>query len=241
MANVLAIPLTSFLVMPLGFLALFLMPFGLEKYALLGMGKGIFGLEKIAEFVANLDFSQFLSPQISNLGVFLAIFGLLIVCLAKSWLRLIGIAIFALSFVTIFNNQKPKILFDAKQRFFAIYNQEDGLIFSKDLNPSKSRDIWMKKMNEKNFKSLISHPKKTVSCNEKRCVIQEKQKILVLLKRNKISEICQNNFDVIVNLTRKYELPACIAKDRMKVDNIDFWQKGAHFFYEKDESLFLKD
>ncbi len=36
-ANILAIPLTSFLVMPLGFLALFLIPFGLEKFALLAM------------------------------------------------------------------------------------------------------------------------------------------------------------------------------------------------------------
>jgi competence protein ComEC len=240
-ANILAIPLTSFLVMPLGFLAIFLMPFGLEKYALFGMGKGIFGLEKIAEFVANLDFSQFLSPQISNFGVFLAIVGLLIVCLFKSWLRLIGIIIFALSFFTIFNNQKPKILFDAKQRFFAIYKQEDGLVFSKDLKNSKTKDFWMKKMNEKNFKSLISHPKKEIFCNEKRCVIQEKQKILVLLKRNKISEICQNDFDMIVNLTKKYELPACVASDKIKIDNIDFLQKGARFFYEKDDKLFLKN
>jgi competence protein ComEC len=246
-ANVLAIPLTSFLVMPLGFLALFLMAlsqiltFGLEKYALIAMEKGIFCLEKIAEFVANLDFSQFLSPQISNFGVFLAIVGLLIFCLGKSPLRFIGIAVFALSFATIFNNQKPEILFDAKQRFFAIYGQEDGLVFSKDLKNSRIRDLWMKKMNENNFKSLVSHPKKEVFCNEKRCVIDKKQKILVLLKRNKISEICQNNFDVIVNLTKKYQLPACISSDKIKVDNVDFWQKGAQFFYKKDEKLFLKN
>ena len=46
-ANILAIPLTSFFVMPLGFLALFLMPLNLEKYALTLMGKGILLIEKI--------------------------------------------------------------------------------------------------------------------------------------------------------------------------------------------------
>jgi hypothetical protein len=66
----------------------------------------------------------------------------------------------------------------------------------------------------------------------------------VLLKRNKISEICalnrKKNFDVIVNLTTKYELPQCFSKNQIKIDNLDFHQKGGHFFYFSDGKIEVK-
>jgi competence protein ComEC len=244
-ANVLAIPLTSFFVMPLGFLALFLMPLNLEKYALFLMEKGIFLIKKIAIFVTDLNFSHLTSPQLSSLGLVIATLGLLLICLSKSYLRFVGVFLFCLSFVTIFFDKKPDILFDGKQKFFAV-RSEDGLVFSKALRPSKNREIWMKKMGEAEFKSVeilrqVQDGKMTLrhselvsgsfSCDELKCIIEKNQKILVLLKRNKISEICRNDFDVIVNLTSKYKLPSCIQKNKIKIDNLDFYQKGGQFFY----------
>ena len=231
-ANILAIPLTSFLVMPLGFLALFLMPVGLEKLPLLTMEKGIFLIEKIAIFVSNLNYSHLASPQLSSLGLFIAIVGLLLICLTKSNLRFVGMAIFSLSFATIFLAKKPDILFDGKQKFFAI-NDENGLTFSKDLKPSKKRQLWMDKMGEVEFKSLNY-------CDETKCVIEKNQKFLVLTARNKIAEICQNDFDVIVNLTAKYQVPDCIAADKIKIDNADFYKKGGQFFYLDGGEIILK-
>ena len=60
-------------------------------------------------------------------------------------------------------------------------------------------------------------------------MIEKNKKFLVLLKRSKISEICKNDFDVIVNLTRKYQLPDCIAENKIKIDNKDFYLKGGQF------------
>ncbi len=241
LANILAIPLTSFFVMPLGFLALFLMPLGLEKYALLAMAKGILLIEKIAVFIADLNFSHAATQHLSSLGLILAIIGLLLICLSRSYFRIVGVTLFLLSFATIFFDKKPNILFDSKQKFFALYNKESGLVFSKDLKPSKQRKMWMKKMGETEFKSLKNYQIKTVFCDEKKCLIEQRgQKILVLLKRNKISEICQNDFDVIVNLTKKYELPSCIPAEKIKIDNVDFYQKGGQFFYFVGGKLSIK-
>ncbi len=198
------------------------------------MERGIFLIEKIAIFVTDLNFSHFVSPHLSSLGLVVAILGLLLICLSKSHLRLVGIFLFCLSFLTIFFVKKPDILFDIKQKFFAL-NVEDGLVFSKDLRPSKKRRAWMKKMGEAEFKSLTTHPQKDIFCDEVKCVIEKNQKILVLLKRNKISEICRNDFDVIVNLTAKYKLPSCIAENKIKIDNLDFYQKGGQFFYLEGE------
>jgi len=236
-ANILAIPLTSFFVMPLGFLALFLMPLNLEKYVLILMGKGILLIEKIAVFVSKMNYSNLVSPQLSGFGLVVAILGLLLICLSSSRLRWFGVLIFSLSFLTLIFDKKPDILFDGGQKFFAIYDQKNGLIFSKDLKPSKEREIWMKKMGEVNFKSIVSE---SFTCDEAKCLITKSQKILVLLKRNKISEICKNDFDVIVNLTSKYLLPPCIAAEKIKIDNFDFYQKGGQFFYFEEGKIRIK-
>jgi len=262
-ANILAIPLTSFFVMPLGFLALFLMPLNLEKYALILMGKGILLIEKIAVFVAEMNYSNLISPQLSGFGLVIAILGLLLICLSSSRLRWFGALIFSLSFLTLIFDKKPDILFDGGQKFFAVYDQKNGLIFSKNLEPSKEREMWMKKMGELEFKSVATkqilkrvqddgilgkafphrHPELvsgSFACDEAKCLITKSQKILVLLKRNKISEICKNDFDIIVNLTAKYDLPPCIAAGKIKIDNSDFYQKGGQFFYFEEEKIRIK-
>jgi len=232
-SNVLAIPLTSFFVMPLGFLSLFLMPLGLEKYALFLMGEGIVLIEKIIIFVTNFDYSHLTSLRLPNVGLVIAIIGLMMICLMKNKLRFFGIVIFFLSFLTIFLTQKPSVLFDGGQKFFAIYDKENGLIFSKSLRASRQRHLWMKQMDENEFKYLKN-------CDEKFCEITKNKKFLVLLKRNKISEICQKDFDVIVNLTAKYKLPDCIGEDKIKIDNFDFYKKGGQFFYFNGEEFLIK-
>lgn len=236
-ANVLAIPLTSFVVMPLGFLSLFLMPLGLEKYILFLMGDGIFLIEKIVLLVTSFNHAHFVSPQLSAVGLILAIIGLLLICLAKRELKFVGIAIFSFAFLTIFFTQKPDILFDGQQKFFAIYGKQNGLVFSRNLRPSKQRALWMKRMGEEEFKYL-----KTDEDDEKKSVALRagEKKFLVLLKRNKISEICKKDFDVIVNLTAKYKLPDCIGDDKIKIDNFDFYKRGGHFFYFKGGEMLIK-
>jgi hypothetical protein len=146
-------------------------------------------------------------------------------------------------------NKKPNILFDDKQKFFAIYDEKDGLVFSKKLRASKQRESWMRRMNEVKFKSLEDFSdqwkkQRGIFCDEKKCVIEKNQKILVLLKRNKISKICQKNFiddfEVIVNLTSKYQLPNCISDKKIKIDNLDFYQKGGHFLYFSGDKISIK-
>ena len=60
------------------------------------------------------------------------------------------------------------------------------------------------------------------------------KKMLVLYKRVKLSRVCADkNYNIIVNLTRKYELPDCLlrGKDTLIIDSYDLLQKGGHFIY----------
>ena len=217
-ANIAAIPLTSFVIMPLGFLALFLMPLNLENYVLLGMNEGIFLLEKIINYITSFDYSNLRSPRLPSIGLAISTIGLLIFLLQKSALRFFGIIIFCCGFLTIFFIKKPTLIFEQNQKFFAIYDN-GNLFFSEELKPTKQRQHWLNHFNETEFKTLNF-------CKEKSCEFKIKnKKILVLLKRNKTSEICKKDFDIIINMTAKYALPACVTKQ--KLDNKDFLKGGA--------------
>lgn len=246
LSNLIAIPLTSFTTMPLGFLSFFLMPFGLEKIALIPMGITIDWVIYIAKFVSNLSYSHFYSPQMPKIGLFFAIFGGLIFCLNSSWLKPFGAFIFALSFLTIAFVKQPDFLIDSDGKFFAIYNEKNGLVFSKDLRQSKKRDSLMQKMNQTEFVSLEDFAKESlissgIDCNDDRCkIIYKNKKLLFLLQRSEIAEICQENFDIIINLTNKYALPQCDYKNTKIIDNLDLLKKGGHFLYFKENKIIVR-
>lgn len=225
-ANMLAIPVTAFVVMPLGILSLFLMPLGLEKYALMLMGQGVALIEKVTVFTADMPYSHVMSPKLSALGLLLAVIGLLLMCLSKTRIRFVGVVIFLSSFLTFFGNQKPDIAFEGEQRFFVIYDQKEGMVISKKQRDSKRLEAWKKKFAETEVTILENS-----QCDKIKCFIEKEKKILVLLGRNKIADICAADYDIIVNMSKKYRLPDCILKGKLKIDNLDFHQKGGHFIY----------
>ena len=75
-ANMLAVPITAFWVMPWGLAALVLMPLGLEKLALVPMGWGIAALDSIARHVAAWPFATLPVAQSPPWGLALVAGGL---------------------------------------------------------------------------------------------------------------------------------------------------------------------
>lgn len=234
-SNVIAIPLTSFIIMPFGFLSLLFMPLGLEKYALLAMKAGILLLIKVITFFSSFNYSHLSNPGLPSIGLAIAILGLVTFCLLKSSWRFIGIPIFLLSFTSIFFEKKPDLIFEKHQKFFATYDKNEGLAFSKNFRrSSKQIRHWMYRFGERKFKTIQN-------CEKTKCVIEKSgKKILLLLERNKISEICKNNFDVIVNLTAKYQLPQCIGKDKITIDNFDFLDGKTQFLFLKNYKFYTQ-
>jgi len=225
LANILAIPLTSFIIMPIGFLSLFLMPLNLDKFTLPIMGQGINCINYIASTISNIDYSYITTPKLSGIALLISFIGIILISLKSRLLKLIGIILFTAPLLTVISDKQYDISFDNEQKFFATYDKENGLIFSKKIRQSKQKDKWLEYFQEDNFKYRQD-------CKSS-CIIEVKgKKFYIITARSKISEICQEkNYDVIVNLNPKYKLPICIKNKKYikKIDNIDFYQKGGHF------------
>lgn len=90
-ANAVAIPLTSVLVMPAGMVALALMPLGLEAWALSPMGWGVAGILWVAHTVAGWPGAALAASPIPPWGLALTSLGMLWLCLWQRRWRLLGL------------------------------------------------------------------------------------------------------------------------------------------------------
>lgn len=101
LANLLAMPLVTFVVMPAGLLAMLLMPFGLDAWPLLVMGQGLDGVIATANYVHSLG-GDLNVGQIPLTATLLAGAGFVILVFLRSRLRLAGLALIGLGAVCAF-------------------------------------------------------------------------------------------------------------------------------------------
>jgi competence protein ComEC len=251
-ANLVAIPLVGFLIMPLGFLALFLMPISVEILPLFLMKYSLDFFIKAVEFFADFKFAIISTPYLPSLGLILCLISSVIFFIANSkFLKIIILLFFILSFGTIFLHKKNQIIFEKSQKFYGIF-YEKNLYFSKKIKPTKQVKSWLKHFEVKNFdvikkceKNKNLNPKICQKCYKNYCELHvENQRILVLNGRNKLSKICRKfkakKFDAIVNMTKKYQIPPCFAKynnPKIIIDNSDFLLKGTNFLEIKNSKL----
>lgn len=97
LANLLAMPLVTLVVMPAGLLAMLLMPLGLDAWALQVMGQGLEGVVAVATYVHAFggDVSVGQIPLISTLVTGT---GFVILVFLRSWLRLAGLGLIGFGF-----------------------------------------------------------------------------------------------------------------------------------------------
>jgi competence protein ComEC len=91
LANMLAVPLATFWVLPLGLAGLLLMPLGLGFLALIPMGWGCALMIAIARIAAGLPAATLSVPPESLTGLCIASLGLIWLCLWRSPARLLGL------------------------------------------------------------------------------------------------------------------------------------------------------
>lgn len=127
LANLLVVPLISFIIMPIGIVAMLLMYIGLDYYFLLLMGKIISFIIKIAAWVTALPGSIWHFGHISAESLCVYMLGLFWVMLWNTKFRLYGLIIIAASGIMMFTTPKPDVMFDDKMQILGVKNKEGKL------------------------------------------------------------------------------------------------------------------
>lgn len=145
MANLIAVPLTSVLVMPAGMLALLLMPFGVEGLALDAMGAGVSAILWTAHLVAALPGSAFIVPAVPWESIAILTIGGIWLLLWRQSLRFVGLlgigGAVALALVTA----RPDVLVAASGSQVAFRMPNDELmVFSRRAARFES-EVWQRR------------------------------------------------------------------------------------------------
>jgi competence protein ComEC len=146
-ANMLAVPLTGFWIMPLAVLALLAMPFGLEHWPLVMMGWGCDLIIAIAQWVADWQGAVFLIPAMPIAGLLLASFGLIWLCLVIGRWKWLGAAFLTIGCLSPLTQRPPDLLAFASgqsSRLVAVLGPDGEYRFSSTRAAKIAAETWMR-------------------------------------------------------------------------------------------------
>jgi competence protein ComEC len=149
LANSLAIPLTTFIIIPFITISVFLFPFGLEKYGLIPVDYGIDLLLSIAKSISNHNILVSFQPLYAILTI---IFGLLWFSLWEERWRYYGFLVVFIGILCCIFYKQPTYYFDERDDL-EVFIKNNEIYFSNDKNKFKNKTI-MKKFGKKEYKIL---------------------------------------------------------------------------------------
>jgi len=142
-ANLIAAPLVSLLIMPMALLSLIAMPFGLEAWPLRAMGFGIELMVGAGQWVAAWPGAVTVLPSISGPALVLMMLGGLWLCLWRTRTRALGLVIAALGLALAPGGQRPDVLIERNGETAALRSETGNLVFPPATAASYSVDNWL--------------------------------------------------------------------------------------------------
>jgi competence protein ComEC len=140
--NVIAIPLTGFLIMPAGVVAVVLMPFGLEALALQPMAWGTAAIIRLAEWAAAMPAAAVLVPVLPVWGLALIAIGGLWLCLWRTRWRLAGPVAIVLGLLSMATVAPPDVLIDGNGKLIGVRLDDGRLALSSAAAGGFARRTW---------------------------------------------------------------------------------------------------
>jgi competence protein ComEC len=216
LSNLLAVPITSFIIMPCVILAFLFYPFGVMKWALIPMGYGISGLIYIADIIAKLPYAQKLTDTMPSLSLFIIVSGGLWLCLWRSKIRLVGLGIIACGLGLYFITPSPNIIIDSKSKVVAFITNNKIYFTSKKISKFSKEGI-LHSVGKEDFTVLDKNNLPSDISIKNGILYFKHNKHLVAIiddKLNKQKQITVSNFsscidaDLIINLTL-LNAPSC--------------------------------
>ncbi|TVR79403.1 MAG: ComEC family competence protein [Rhodospirillales bacterium] len=229
-ANMVAVPVTAFWVMPMAVAALALMPLGLEAVPLSAMAVGIDVVLAVAEAVANWPGAVMRLPAAPLAGLVAAVVGGLWLCLWRTrwrFLGAVGIIAGALSLSLV---RPPDLLIDGEARLLALRTADGDLVLSSQRTNRFAQDVWLRRAGLERIGGGWplqggNSADGALACDPLGCIWRRQGRVVAIAwSPEGLAEDCRHA-DVVVSVV-PIRLP-CPAPVRT-IDRFDVWRNGAH-------------
>src|SRR6266478_5240337 len=226
LANVIAVPISAMWTLPWGVIACLLMPFGLEKLALVPMGWGIDVTILVAQWVAALPGNVWHMPRLPTAGAVLVALGGCWLCLWQGRWRLWGIPVVIAGLMTMLLTRPPDLILADFGHFLAA-RTADGDYRVAEGGEKIHRSFLVSETGAK----LLPWPAKGaaavdgIDCPaEGRCFYTAQgQRVAIVTRETGLPVMCTTVDAIVAQVPAGF---ACRGKVPV-VDRIDTWRQGA--------------
>lgn len=230
-ANLIAIPLMAFWIMPWVVAAFVLMPLGLESIALMPMGWGIEAVIAVASRVSSWPGAVSLWPAMPGGGLAAIALGGLWLCLWQGRWRLLGLPALVGGLATLAFVQVPDLLVDGRGRLFAVRADAGGLMLSTTRRERRTGELWLRRAGQRNSLPWPGEAGATpaggpLTCDPLGCILKREGTVVALIQDPRaLADDCRA-VDLVVSLVpaRRRSCPRSIPV----IDRFDLWRRGAH-------------
>lgn len=228
-ANMIAVPVTGFWIMPWAVIAFLLMPFGLEGLALVPLSWGVDVVIWAAVQVASWPRAVVLLPALPIWSLGLISLGGIWLCIWRGRQRLLGLGAILFGLLGMLTVGSPDLLVDGSGRLLAMEAADGGLLISsKSVGPS-TREAWLRRVGAE--APTAYWPKEGASvdgrlrCDPVGCIYRAGDHVVaVALRGEALLEDCRLA-DVVVSLA---PVRGACASAHTLIDRFDLWREGAH-------------
>ncbi len=233
LANLMAVPVTAFWIMPWAVLAMVLMPIGLEAFALAPMTWGIDAVVGIAQYVAGLPLAVSLTAAMPTAGLAAAALGGLWLCLWRQRWRYVGVAGIVAGVASVYLTDKPDVLVSSDGRLMAIRSLDGELTLSSKRREKRTASTWLRRDGQQGSQSW-SAKIPLLQCDSIACIYEAKGRLVALVNDPRaLGEDCQRANVIVSAVPVRGRCPSA----QLVIDRFDLWRQGSHAVWLGENDL----
>ena len=224
LANLIAIPITEFLIMPFGLVGIILVPINLEFLGYFPMELGIRALLFLANNIAKLPYAEIKVKSVPVESLVFFTLGLAFLIIMSTEVKKYCLIFFIMMFIEYYIYVEPDLVISKTGKLIAVKDRKDGkLFFVRNIRQNYLSKIWQENMH---FKK-ISKDYLRQYCDENYCFFSEYH-LCIIFDADAPHNDCgsKKNKTVMINLSQKK------IEDKknysLYIDYVDLLQKGAH-------------
>lgn len=228
-ANMVAVPVTGFWIMPWAVVAMLLMPMGWEEIGLRPMGWGVDVVIGVAEEVASWPGSVVLLPPLPTGALALIALGGIWLCLWRRRWRLLGLVPVVAGAAALLTVRLPDVLVAADGKLLAVRTAADGLAFSSKNAGRSARETWLRRSALADAESFWPTQGEgaggMLRCDDLGCVYRvDGQIVAIASSANALLDDCRLA-EVVISLV---PIPRPCPAAQTIIDRTDLTRRGAH-------------
>jgi competence protein ComEC len=228
-ANMVAVPITAFWIMPFGLVALCLMPFGLESLALVPMGWGIDAVTTVAETVSTWPGAVHILPTPPSWAVALVTAGGLWLCLWRKRWRYFGVAAIVAGAAGLWAGSPPNLLITQDARLIGVEDADNRWLFSAKNRESFVCESWLRMVGGTAWGGWPDGDPSdgdALRCDRIGCIFRRSGwTIAIVLDPRAAEEDCAFADAVVATVPLGAD---CAPRSGLVIDRFDLWRDGAH-------------